>query len=256
MINFKNLTDIELSQKMSPHLSEIAKNYIAPIYWHSGSDTSQSIIHNGTIFFLNTGERLFAVTANHVYQAFLNDQCIDPSIICKVGNLTFDLNERLIDCDHDIDIATFRIDATEVQKIGKTTLTSYQDFWPPMPPSQGKGVFFCGFPENCREGRTTKDCVFGIYAANTVATEISGDVITCEFDRDKWVAHPKAPFPDPGFNMSGVSGAPLLALIEMPILVWTLAGIIYQAPKNLGDMILVRRANRILANGFIQRFII
>jgi hypothetical protein len=139
---------------------------------------------------------------------------------------------------------------------GKAVLHGAQNEWPPNPPQPGKGVFFCGYPELCRSVDLSGDPVFGVYAANTVVTEISSSIITSEFDRDGWIDHLGLGFPEVGFNMSGVSGSPLIALFETPILTWALAGIIYKAPKTARDMILARRCNFICADGSIRRFAI
>ena len=53
------------------------------IYWHADG---RPVLHNGSMFFVNTGRALFGVTARHVYEEYLECADAEPTI-CQVGNL-------------------------------------------------------------------------------------------------------------------------------------------------------------------------
>lgn len=59
--------EIEHALRLGPVLHNIACSFVAPIYWLDPAVPLQEPPLNGTIFFINTGQRTFAVTADHVY---------------------------------------------------------------------------------------------------------------------------------------------------------------------------------------------
>ena len=81
-------------------------------------------MHNGSAFILDCGRGPFVVTAAHVFSQFVADKKNARSITSQIGNVAFDLSDRLIDCgtDRRIDIATFHIDQSEIAQLGKQTV--------------------------------------------------------------------------------------------------------------------------------------
>ena len=244
-----------LALKMGPALSDVASSYIAPINWTDPTTTPTVVIDHATVFFVNTGKRIFAVTASHVYNAFLVQKAASPNIVCCIANRDFDLCTRVIADDPYVDIATFEISEREIRKIGKTVLTGSQNEWPPAPPQQGKGVFFAGYPSVARKILGPNEIEFGIYAANTVATEVTGDLINCQFNRKEWIDHLGLGLPEENYDLSGISGAPLLTLVENDgVMSWRLGGVIYCGPRGGEEMILARSAKFICGDGSIKPF--
>ena len=247
--------EIDHALRLGPALSDVAAGYIAPIYWIDPQARLTAIPFNGTIFFLNCGGTSFAVTADHVYRAYLGARQAAPQIVCRIGNMNFDPANRLIDRNEGLDLATFRITEDEIHHLGKLALTGSQREWPPAPPWPGRGVFFAGYPgvAHILHGEHTID--FGIYAVNTIATEVTSELITCEFQRERWVDHLGLGLPEEGYNLSGLSGCPVLTLVDhRGILSWRLAGVTYSAPRYAGEMILVRRADFIREDGRLTPF--
>jgi hypothetical protein len=72
------------------------------------------VCRQGSVFFLDCGRGPFAVTAGHVFEQFQKDRAERRIRGWQIGNVGFDLEERLIGCgsDRNIDIATFRITLT------------------------------------------------------------------------------------------------------------------------------------------------
>lgn len=71
------------------------------------------------------------MTAAHVVEGYRQDVAEHPAIICQIGHdLIVNLDERLIDVDHRIDIATLRISADEVARLGKIVYKGVGTVWP------------------------------------------------------------------------------------------------------------------------------
>ena len=58
-----------------PAMRQLALSLCAPFWWHGqGGDGPYRILHNGTICYVHTGERVIGVTADHVYRQYLKDK--------------------------------------------------------------------------------------------------------------------------------------------------------------------------------------
>jgi hypothetical protein len=188
----------------------------------------------------------------------------DPRTVCQIYSNSFDPEERLIDLDEEIDIATFEVGPNEVREVGNTVLTGHQVGWPPPPPQEGGGVLFAGYPG--REHRLTapREIEWGIYGALGIATSVSELDISCQFERENWIDVLSVGLPPEGYSMGGVSGGPMLTLIEQKG-VWShrLAGVICEGPHpdekddpaaTFGlEVLRARRADFIQPDGTIDR---
>ena len=76
--------------------------YVAPIFWMSVEGGKISIIGNGSIFFLRPENTSFAVTANHVYQAYVDAKKLNPETRCQIDNIPFDPEDRLIETSSEL----------------------------------------------------------------------------------------------------------------------------------------------------------
>ncbi len=139
-------------------MRDIAASYVIPLFWITAVGGKPEILDNGSAFLLDCGSRPFLVTANHVHKGFLDANQESPDAFCVVGDVRFDLAERMIASDRPYDVATFRVMPDEIERIkkyasGKQVLTGSQAKWPPEPPQRERGVFFVGFPGDGREMR-------------------------------------------------------------------------------------------------------
>ena len=239
-------------------MREVAASYVAPVFWEKQNKEGKIELCNGTMFFLDAGEGLFAVTARHVYQAYCVAKNDFQETTCQLGDLPFDPIERLlslIEMDGDgPDIATFRIESKEVTRLGKTVLTGSQKAWPPNPPQQGKGVFFAGFPGRARIQTTAVDINFGVYHGLLTATSVSDRTISCQIDQDYLVETPWEDSAPVDYDTGGISGAPLLTLVDdNGVWSWRLAGVIYAGHNNLGIM-KAAPADFILPSGVVRPY--
>ena len=232
-------------------IANVASSYTSPIYWISPRNRK---INNGSIFFLDFGDRPFAVTADHVYQGYLDSKDNDPSTKCQIGNIVFSPLERLIDRDKELDIATFFVEKTEIEIDNKTVHMVDINSWPPKPPEVGKGIFFAGYPG---EDRTVQikngfEINFGTYVGVLVATTIKDRDIICQYEREEVInmfGDSVLPYPQ---SLSGLSGAPLWTLVQTHNFSWRLGGIIYQFSSEF-ELLYARRPDCLLADGRIKR---
>jgi len=236
---------------LGKELSKIAASYVAPLFWEKQADSESVVLNNGSIFFLDCGEGLFAVTADHVYQAYLKQKEKSPNIVCQILNLSFKPEERRIDSDADFDIATFRISKDEVEKVGKAILMGNQSAWPPKPPQEGKGVFFAGFPGKERLQEGPRKINFGIFHGACVATSVSERQISVQVEHKDLVDTGFGIAPE-NYDLGGLSGAPLLTLVEHKgVMSWRLGGVIRSAHPEWA-IFKATRADCILMNGRLR----
>jgi hypothetical protein len=80
---------------------------------------------NGTAFALDTGERLFSVTAKHVFGR-LARRSLFKACRCAPNRRPSEGRNAIIAAHADIDICTFEISPEEVRQLGKTALRGYQ----------------------------------------------------------------------------------------------------------------------------------
>lgn len=201
------------------------------------------------MFFLNSGEALFGVTARHVYADYRNqaqDRC------CQIGDLQFEPTIRLIDEDIEFDIATFRIKPNELELIRKGVNSVP---WPPMIPSEGALVALAGLPGQLKGNPEPFEANWLYYLAVFKVSSVS----------DKDVSMVKPPdqeltdlfgkgLPPPSFDIGGMSGGPVVLLQENPsgLLSWSISGVIYEGLASY-DIIKAKRADVILGDGTLKR---
>jgi hypothetical protein len=135
------------ARRLGRQLAEMAASYARPIYWpvRSGSASGDEI-RNGTTFFVDSGDTVFGVTAGHVFDQFAETATAGHK--CQIGESSqlLDLRKRLIARGKTVDIATYRIDRSEIALTGATILTGWQSTWPPKPPEVDRGLVYAGFP--------------------------------------------------------------------------------------------------------------
>jgi hypothetical protein len=244
---------------------EFAASASVPIFWIIRDRERQHRARNGTGFFLNTGARLFGVTANHVLEGWRNDCDTKQVTALQFGDLPFDPGGRnaIIGAHADIDIATFHVSPEEVRKVGKTPLTGYQSEWPPAPPHQGRGIYYAGFPGTEKIWLSSREISFGVAYAGGVASSVSERDVSSLIERDYIMpVRDGPPIPPENYNFQGISGGPMLSVINHKGLrTWALAGVIHQGPNTEPDpnkairgleIIKARRAHFILPDGSLD----
>ena len=226
--------------------------YAAPLFWVSATGSGERKVNNGTMFVVDVPEGLFAMTANHVFEEYVQAKESSASIACRIGckgsggsrgTLPFEPESRLIDRDEEADIATFRLSRSQVALIGSTPLTA----WPPVVPRAGSGVAFAGFPGHQRKLAGSQAPSFAAFPVLTVATSVSHRLISCQLEGG---LHGPG-FPAAPGNTGGLSGGPLLAS-DGENGCWRLGGVITQGNADL-DIVRASRVDRLRPDGTFER---
>lgn len=259
----------EAKRVMSAGLGEVelklAISFCAPIFWATVKH-GKLRSRNGTAFFVNTGERLFGVTACHVIDGW--KQCAaeerpGPLRLGGMGtSILLDWNQRVIDMDAAIDIATFHVTGSEVKTIGKTVLTGAQKKWPPGKPPVNCGLYYAGFPGVATIEMSPDKVSFGAMGGGGIATSVSEKDVSSQIEREYLMSYFGEGIPPENYDFRGLSGGPMLAVVESALRSWALVGIVYQGPNTSLDaneaipgleVIRARRPHFILPDGGLDR---
>lgn len=210
----------------------------------------------GSAFFLDCGRGPFAVTAGHVFEQFRKDRAERRIRGWQIGDIGFDLEERLIDCgsDRKIDIATFHIAPEEIAEIGKKVIQGADGVWP-RSPNINEAVYFGGFPGCERIEVVTREFSFGLHSGMVPLTDFTEYQLACRFGRRYWVDVRGLGLPPVGYDLGGVSGGPMLQPVyQRGVWGWRLVGVISEAimVKEF-ERITAVRAHFILPDGRIGR---
>ena len=232
-------------------------SFSVPLSWH-GHDR----LHNATAFFLDAGEGVFGVTACHVIDGFLGSVAKQLTLGGNARAISFAWPERLIDSHPEIDIATFRIPRREVDFLGKTILTGSQKSWPPQKLTVNRGVYCCGYPQNGTRFLPNGVVQFGAVPGGGVATSITPMYVSSLIEREHLIPKFGDGIPPENYDFGGISGGPMLTVMEGLLRTFTLAGVIYTGPSTSADpneaipgfeLILARRAYFILPDGTLDK---
>jgi hypothetical protein len=231
--------------------------FAVPLWWVSKDQTNAPKLRNGSAFLVNQGHGIFAVTAAHVLAKYIAVKNSAKKIVCQLGSSEFDPEARLISRDDSLDIATFRVTDEEATQIGRRIVLSDPPIWEPLAPAVGEFAFFAGFPARNRWATSAGDLVTAPYFAMPPITSITDRQIACRFQRETMIALSGAELPPQGYDIGGISGAPLL----MPTLVrqdgvegaiWRFAGVVVEAARGeFFDQIVAVRSNHFQRNGKI-----
>jgi hypothetical protein len=226
-----------------------AGRYVVPICWPVSVDRGVIQLRNGTAFFVKTPRKVFAVTAAHVVRGFMEHKAQVPDAVCGLldSETPIDLERDLIAMGRRVDIATFQVSERAIAKLGKQPITA----WPPRTPQVGKGVVYAGFPGMARERTAPREFAFGLVSGATVADSVSETRIISVVDQGDLQDPLGHGLPPSDFEFGGMSGGPMLAVIETGLLSWALAGVITDGGSFLGGMLFADRATCIQDDGTI-----
>jgi hypothetical protein len=247
-----------------------AAEHIAWIFWERDIDGPTEILGQGSAFILRREDKLFLVTAAHVYRGYLRDRERHGGLYCQVQNCRVrDLSEHLVACgnlnvplnepDRDADIAVFRLTPGAAGRIAKKPIDGPSGDWP-APPKVGENVMFNGFPGQERIITNPGEISFGFYSVMTPVTSITDHQISCRFDRECWADAHGLGQPPLGYGLGGISGGPLLIPdFRDGAWFWRLGGVISQAPCErppedvLFESVVSHRVEYILPDGTLAK---
>jgi hypothetical protein len=213
-----------------------------------------SIISHGSCYFIDFSDNLFMITAAHVYDGFLQAMREHGnSLTSCVGDCYFDPEDRLRDCNRELDIVTFDFTYDELVTIQKQAVQATQ--WPPPAPVENNNAVLAGFPGRGRRS-FGELVVFGSYIAQTPITAVYDRNIICRFNRENWIEIGDIDLPLPGADLRGLSGGPLLLPCHDRNGVWhlCLGGTISEAYTSAEfETVVSTRAHFINFDGSISR---
>lgn len=233
----------------------MAKGVTAPFWWHEDYDVDEIRENprpltraNGTICFVDTGERTLGVTNDHVYQSFLDAIGADPSLICQIGGATFDPQGRLVDRDQELDLATF--DVSEVLANASLSHIHRAPTWPPHEAQQGTLVIFGGWPGNLREERPGE---LGAFFASFITRldESSDERVAAVLNMQEGIPTGDLVLPTSP-DLGGASGGPVFEIREKPRVSLTLVAFIYEYHRSY-EIVFARHASFVNADGTLRR---
>ena len=158
-------------------LGEESRRYVRPLYWLSDEHDAYSYIGGGSFFVVRTEVALFGVTADHVIRDLLRT----PSgLLPRLGfNRAYDVEASLICRCASLDIATFSVTPRAVNYAGIEPVR-----WPPLTPTQGKGVVVTGYFDPGR--RVVDGAIEFLKVGNPlVATRVGESLIEIEIDAER-----------------------------------------------------------------------
>jgi hypothetical protein len=200
------------------------------------------------MFFLNTGKALFAVTARHVFESYV-EHARERNITCQIGGMKFDPVSRLISMGSEIDIVTFRITPNELAELRMNTMP-----WPPFTPPEGNGVLVCGFPGYGRfahkPGGVTFSCFSGLMRVDSISDR---SISMLRQANEELVDVLGVGHPGPNLDIGGTSGGPIAGVQKTPsgLLLWFISGVIVEGHQSF-DIIYAARADLINEDGTIK----
>ena len=249
--------DMPLSETQKQYADQAEANGYLPVYrsivqdmcacfwWHGEDDQGKyRIFQNGTVCFVDTGRRLIAVTAAHVLKEYMTAKERDPSIVCQLGNITYNPEDHVIAIDHALDLATFAV--SEVVVAGSGSSPSKPLAWPPSTVMRGDVLLCAGHPGALRkENSTTADLPFQWLLA---AAASSNENITLTLELDDCHV-PLAGAALQNHELGGMSGGPVFKYIPpCPLERIELVGFIYEFQPSYG-LLFARPANFIDQSG-------
>ena len=228
-------------------------------FWEYRDEADQLKQNNGSMFFVNAGNGIYAVTAKHVYDAFLKlhengsltDFGIVPDTYGRPGQeiVQVPLQERLIDQDSDYDLVTFSITDSEMTTIGSYVIST----WPPKLPELGYGIGLAGYPGQERIIQRPKEVSFAPFPVLGIPASINERQITVQFDEEFVVDTPGFITAPPSYATGGMSGGPLMTHVNQGgVSIWRLGGVIVEGRDDWG-LITASRVDRLNADGTFQR---
>jgi len=253
-MNLEEATTL-LKGEFGKRLFDYMLNYAIPLEWGIKEKDDWRILSNGTAFILDCGQGPFLVTAAHVYEGYLDAREKHSTLRCQIGNLNFCPEERLICAlgSEVLDVATFKIERDEIKYLEKWPCHIFTE-WPPRNAVKNDGVILCGFP-GVERTQTGKDSItHGCYATLALVESSSERHFGISIVREDLIDPFGRGIPEEGYDLGGASGGPMILLRELDsgVVIWHIVGIVYNAAKELGQIVLAHHVSSINADGSLR----
>jgi hypothetical protein len=165
----------------------------------------------GSYFILELEGRYWLATANHVVESFERATADDPAVKIQIGELMLGLTGREVIRDDIADVCLVSISSVEYP-VARVPALSAAAGWPPPGPREGDYVAISGYPASIRERPTRRRVEFNALSAIYRVTQAGKHHCSCQFEREEWINFEGPPPPDPGTDLGGMSGGPVLMI--------------------------------------------
>ena len=235
----KEQSDVAEARGYLPAYRSIVRGMCASFWWHGNDkDGKYRILQNGTVCFVDTGAALIAVTAAHVLETYIAEKRQNPDIVCQLGNITYDPENREASISKRLDLATFEVSSVVIAGAGCTPSRPLS--WPPASVDEGDVLLCGGHPGAIRkEGGATAEMPFQWFLATASS---SNDKISLCLELDECHV-PLTRESLSNRELGGMSGGPVFKYIRpAPIERIELVGFIYEFQPSFG-LLFARPAN-------------
>ena len=241
-------------EEIRKDLTKVAEGLSAPLFWAVPAvSKTANICANGTMCFLEIDDNKIGITADHVYQGYLEEKKKSGSLWCQIGNSTIDLESYIIDRDKSQDIATFEIPSVLLSAAGLSAHKPTKGWPPPMPRPEDR-TLIGGFPGVYRRDRGgTVDFQFSYLFTDVSSVNNSRIGYQFKFAADDPKPWTGGEFENP--NLGGISGGPIFLPVSDAIWSWTIVGIVYEYQQLLG-ILYARSISVVDRNGYIQKSVV
>lgn|SRR5262249_44011432 len=245
-------------------LSHAVEQMCAPFWWSLQEDPVKpaTILHNGSVCYLNTGGAELGITADHVLAQYLADLARfgTQAVECQFGGSTIKAEERILARNDTLDVATLSVPEVFVTAAFQSPRTQHKPLnWPPARVVTDEFVLYGGYPGVLREDNVqTADLPFQWIAGGVSDVSAQTIVLQPGFETLTWLN------PEPGkkFNrdFGGMSGGPVFRVVDEAIVRLELVGFIHQftfdtdenfKPTGDGHALLAKHADFVRRDGMI-----
>jgi len=227
----------------------LVMSHATPVWWYDDSRVvGTSILHGGTVSFVNTGRRVIAISAHHVYEQYLRDKAADSGVKCQFGGVTVEPEKYVIDSDRKLDLVTFDLPVVLATATGATIHNSPS--WPPAKLAESDIVILGGYPGNRRlEGAQALDSDFVSFIGRIAQSSDDHASMYLNIPNSHW---PQGERLCESPNLGGMSGGPVFRLITDPIESLEFSGVIYESHQTY-ELVFCSHASFIRSDGTLEK---
>lgn len=240
--------DPQRVRQLGREMTMLVHRYVRPLLFGDAPPFSnESLTVNGAITFVKTHKRCFGITNYHVLKHFREMKALRAKVHCQLDEMIFNPDERLIDEDISLDIATVHISESEIASIGATAFSPVH--WPPSEPSIGEFAVSVGYPGWLRYLDSPLQIAVTYIGVASPITSVDDARIELEFSRQYWITEVGSIDPSTIKNFGGFSGSGLFVMR----LAAELVGIVFGYWPTY-DLLHCTRTDLIEADGTIKHF--
>lgn len=211
--NNKPSSDIQTLKLFSREMTALVQSYVRPILFGDLPISSdEPSLKGGTVTFVKTSKRSFGITNYHVVQGFRKAITSNRRVHCQLDELFLNINDRVIDEDHKLDIAILEISESESEIRSIGAIPFCPSVWPPKEPKVGDLVIIVGYPGQLRTLDYSTQVTVPHIGFIMPITSVSDTKISIQFERQHWITDKGCSDPAAMSNYGGISGSGVFAI--------------------------------------------